>query len=85
MMVDMDVRPIDTARAARYVIAILDNDTPKAVQAFNEASNEGTVDLMMSALAGEAIGFLRLANATNDQIKQLFIQVILKAQLDEEN
>ncbi|UNN00742.1 hypothetical protein [Rhodococcus opacus] len=79
----MGIRPIDKARAARVTLGLLDDDRAQSNRALAEANADGSVHLLIGALAG-GLAELLVATAGDENTRSTLQRVILDAQLADE-
>ncbi len=66
----MRPRPIDRNRAGRLIIALLDQDKPKAEAAVGESLTEGTLPELFDTMTGDLLTALRLTIG-EDNVRQM--------------
>jgi len=64
------MRDIHQQRAARYLLALVDNEPDKAVQAVLDADNDASFHELLGAMAGYTILLLRLATGDNKEAQR---------------
>lgn len=76
---DSHIRPIDQARAARIVLALLDDDPDMLNRALGEANADSAVHLLIGALA-RALGETLMQATGEANTRAVLQRVILDAQ-----
>ncbi|MCZ4077281.1 hypothetical protein O1W68_04940 [Rhodococcus sp. H36-A4] len=79
MTAERKIRPIDRSRAARAVLAFLDNDLGQLNRSLLEANEAREVDLLIGALA-EGLGETLVQSFGEDATHKLMDRVILGEQ-----